>query len=156
MNLPEMHPGCRELLQKNGFSVSRSSVPLSRNLVDITIKQTINRHAKSQGGTIGFSRNYAAYYRWCMTRHFRAQYVEATLQRTEMSNDEVSVHKDLRTSQIQNSEQDVKRVIVAISGFTNPFCSDVNPNELYCLSSGVPAKPDVADDLLKAPEFGQK
>ena len=90
-----------------------------------------------------------------MTRHLRAQYVEATLQRTEMSNDEVSVHKDLRTSQIQNSEQDVKRVIAAISGFTNPFCSDVNPNELYCLSSGVPAKPDVADDLLKAPEIGR-
>ena len=50
MNLPETHPGCRELLQKNGFSVSRSSVPLSRNPVDITIEQTINRHAKSQGG----------------------------------------------------------------------------------------------------------
>ena len=90
-----------------------------------------------------------------MTRHLRAQYVEATLQRTEMSNDEVSVHKDLRTSQIQNSEQDVKWMIAAISGFTNPFCSDVNPNELYCLSSGVPAKPDVADDLLKAPEIGR-
>ena len=90
-----------------------------------------------------------------MTRHLRAQYVEATLQRTEMSNDEVSVHKDLRTSQIQCSEQDVKRVIAAISGFTNPFCSDVNPNELYCLSSGVPAKPDVADDLLKAPDIGR-
>ena len=155
MNLSETHPGCRELLQKNGLSVSRSSVPLSRNPVDITIEQTINRHAKSQGGIIGFSRNYAAYYRWCMTRHLRAQYVEAILQRTEMSNDEVSVHKDLRTSQIQNSEQDFKRVIAAISGFTNPFCSDVNPNELYCLSSGVPAKPDVADDLLKAPEIGR-
>ena len=88
-----------------------------------------------------------------MTRHLRAQYVEATLQRTEMSNDEVSVHKDLRTSQIQNSEQYVKRMIAAISGFTNPFCFNVNPNELYCLSSGVPAKSDVADDLLKAPDI---
>ena len=65
----------------------------------------------------------------------------------------MSVHKDLRTSQIQNSEQDVKRVIAAISGFTNPFCSDVNPKELYCLSSGVPAKPDVADYLLKASDI---
>ena len=46
-------------------------------------------------------------------------------------------------------------MIAAISGFTNPFCSDVNPNELYCLSSGVPAKPDVADDFLKAPEIGR-
>ena len=90
-----------------------------------------------------------------MTRHLRAQYVEATLQRTAKSNDEVSVHKDLRTSQIERSKQDVKRVIAAISGFTNPFCSDVNTNELYCLSSGVPAKPDVANDLLKASDIGR-
>ena len=91
-----------------------------------------------------------------MTRHLRAQYVEVTLQRTEMNNDEVSVHKDLRTSQIESSEQDVKRVIGAISSFTNPFGTDVNPSELYCLSSGVPAKPDVADDLLKAPGIGRR
>ena len=156
MNLPKTHPGCKELLEKNGFSVSRSSVPRSRNAVDITIEQTINRHAKSQGGVIGFSRNYAAYNRWCITRHLRAQYVEASLQRTDMSYDEASVHKDLGVSQIQNSERDVKRVLEAIAGFTNPFSSDVNPDELYCLSSGVPAKSEVANDLLQAPVIGQK
>ena len=55
-------------------------------------------------------------------------------------------HEDSESSQSQATH---------ISGFTNPFCSDVNPNELYCLSSGVPAKPDVADDLLKAPDIGR-
>ena len=69
MNLSKTHPGCKEFLKQNGFSVSRSKVTCSRNAVDITIEQTINRHAKSQGGIIGFSRNYAAYYRWCVTRH---------------------------------------------------------------------------------------
>ena len=67
LNLSETHPGAEELLRKNGFSVSRSTVPLSRNPVDITIEQTINCHAKSHGGIIGFSRNYSAYYRWCVT-----------------------------------------------------------------------------------------
>ena len=90
-----------------------------------------------------------------MTRHARAQYVDATLERTEMSNDEVSVQKDLRTSQIQSNDQDVKQVMASISSFTNPFCSDVNPNELNCLLSGVPAKPDVTNDLLKAQEIGK-
>ena len=75
--------------------------------VDITIEQTSYRYAKSQGGIIRISRKYAAYYRCCMTRHFRAQYVEATLQCTEMSND-VSVHQGLNTSQIRSSDQDVK------------------------------------------------
>ena len=61
MNLNVTHPGAENLLRNNGFSVRRSSVLLSRNAVDITIEQTINRHAKSQGGIICFSRNYAAY-----------------------------------------------------------------------------------------------
>ena len=117
--------------------MSRSTVPRSRNAVDITIEQFINRHAKLQGGIKGFCRSYTAYYRWYMTRHLRAQYVEASLQRTEMSTDELSIHKDMRASQIQNTERDVKLVIQAISGFTNPFGSDVNTDELYCLSSGV-------------------
>ena len=79
MNLRASHPSATELLESNGFSVSRSSVPKSRNPVDITIEQTINRHAKSQGGIIGFSRNYSAYYRWSTTRHFRTHYTEAAL-----------------------------------------------------------------------------
>ena len=45
--------------------------------------------------------------------------------------------------------------MASISSFTNPFCSDVNPYELYCLLSGVPAKPDVTNDLLKAQEIGE-
>lgn len=63
MNFRIAHPGAENLLRNNGISVRRSSVPLSRNAVDITVEQTVNRHAKSQGGIIGFSRNFAAYYR---------------------------------------------------------------------------------------------
>ena len=55
LNLPTTHPGAEKLLEEKGFSVNRSAVPSSRNAVDITIEQTINRHAKSQGGIIGFS-----------------------------------------------------------------------------------------------------
>ena len=47
-----------------------------------------------------------------------------------------------------------KRLTDAISGFTNPFSSEINPDELFCLSSGVPAKPNVANDLLQAPDIG--
>ena len=139
MNLSKTHPGCKELLEQNGFSVSRSKVPCSRNAVDITNEQTINGHAKSQEGIIEFSRKYATYYRWCVTRHLRAQYVELSLQRTEMSCDEASIQKDLRASKIQSTERDVKMLTDAISGFIYPFCSEINPDELFCLPSGVPA-----------------
>ena len=50
---------------------------------------------------------------------------------------------------------DVKRTEEAISSFTNPFSTEQNCNELYCLSSGVPAKEEVANDLLNVMKKGK-
>ena len=154
MNLKKTHPGSEELLRKNGFSVCRSSIPLSRNAVDITIEQTINRHTKCQGGIIGFSRNYAAYYRWCVTRHYRAKLVEATLSLADMSSTESSLHKELQPSQIKNSEHDTKKVVEAFNNFTNPFSTEIM-DEVFCLSSGKPAPQDVKTDVLRADDCGR-
>ena len=60
---------------------------------------------------------------WCITHHIRAQYIETTLQCTEM----------LRCK--------VERELEAVLGFTNPFTSSFEDNELYFLSFGVPSKP---------------
>ena len=84
-------------------------MPLSRNAVDITIEQTINRHAKSQGGIIGFNRNYAAYYRWCVTLFLADMYLD-----------------ELRAQRVaacpnQKQETGTSRVKDAIVSFTNPF-----------------------------------
>ena len=62
LNLLTIHPGAEDLLRNKGFSVNRFDVPSSRTAVDITIEQTINRHAKSYGGIVGFNRNRSAYY----------------------------------------------------------------------------------------------
>ena len=154
LNLSDTHPGALELLKNNGFSVSRSTVPLSRNPVYITNEQTINRHAKSHSGIIGFSRNYSAYYRWCVTRPFRAKYVEATLNMADMTTTETSVHKDLKSSQIKCSEEGVTNVKDTVMGFTDPFTVE-NKKELHCLSSGLPASSKVSINLLQAKEQGQ-
>ena len=90
------HPGAERLLLENGFIVCCSSVPACRNAVDLTIEQTINRSAKTQGGVIGFSRNVSAYQRWCVARHKRATYVDATLERLNMLQDSGSAHKSTR------------------------------------------------------------
>ena len=44
---------------------------------------------------------------WCITHHIRAQYIETTLQYTEMKYSICSLYK-------------VERVLEAVSGFTNP------------------------------------
>ncbi|KAK3735621.1 hypothetical protein QZH41_007397 [Actinostola sp. cb2023] len=98
LNLEETHPGAKELLSK----------------------QTINRHAKSHGGIIGFSRNHSAYYRWCKTRHVRASYLQATREMVDMDNSECTTHKELRSSQIMKSEEDVYEVgMKAHTAFVN-------------------------------------
>ena len=43
-----------------------------------------------------------------------------------------------------------------VSGYTNPFSSSFEDNELYFLSFGVPAKPGIANDLIEADDIGRK
>ena len=57
---------------------------------------------------------------------------------------------------MQSSEHYVKRVLEAISGFTNLFTSSDEDTEQYYLSSSVPAKPDIAKNLLEAQDIGRK
>ena len=40
-------------------------------------------------------------------------------------------------------------------GFSNPLSYSFEDNELYFLSFGVPAKPDIAKDLIEANGFGR-
>ena len=134
LNLEKTHPGAEDLLKNNGFSVNRSDVPSSRNAVDITIEQTINRHAKSHSGNVGFSRNRSAYYRWCRTRLARTSYLQATKERANVDTLESTSDKEVRSSQILKSEEDMCCVMEAINNFINPFTIE-DKDTLYCLSS---------------------
>ena len=49
-----------------------------------------------------------------------------------------------------------RRVLESVSGFTNPFSSSFEDNELYFVSFGVPAKPDIAKELIDADDIGRK
>jgi hypothetical protein len=155
-NLVEANEDAKELLGKYGISVSRSKVPACRNAIDVTIEQTINRSAKTTGGIVGFSRNVNAYYRWCLTRHKRATFMEATLECLNMSSTENDSHKTVRPSEIKRSEEDVQRLVNAFKNFMNPFdLPDFALSQLVCLSSGMPATSVVTEDMLKYISAGE-
>ncbi|GFO04550.1 hypothetical protein PoB_003105500 [Plakobranchus ocellatus] len=65
------------MLRYNGFSVSRSRMPAGRIAVDVTIEQTINKHARRKGGIAEFSRSLLSYYRCSVTKHNRAEFTVA-------------------------------------------------------------------------------
>jgi hypothetical protein len=156
-HLPSSHPGAELLLRDCGFTVSRSDVPACRNAIDLTIEQTINRSAKTRGGLIGISRNVSAYYRWCLTRHTRATYVDATLERVNMLSNSNDAHKSTRPSEVRRSEANVLSIVAAFKQFLNPFAIETNRQHLlFCLSSGQPAPDTVAQDLLQYMEVGDK
>ena len=145
--LDKTHPGARKMFEDGGLSVARSSVTCSRIPVDQTIEQTINRSAQTRGGIIGFSRNVGAYYRWCVTRHKRTSYLEATLEELDMISDENDSHKTTKPSAIRQSEEEVSKVINAFKQYMDPFDLDrSNYQQLFCLSSGQPASEDIEKD----------
>ena len=139
-----------ELLRQNGLSVSRSHVPACRIPVDQTIEQTINRSAKSAGGVVGFSRNKNAYYRWCVTRHKRASFLDAMYEHLAINHTSGTTHGSLRQAELRSSEKEVRQLLVAFANFNNPFAMPVTANDkLICLSSGRPANEDIETDLLR-------
>ncbi|GFS24129.1 hypothetical protein ElyMa_001656100 [Elysia marginata] len=95
LNLSNSHPGAEDLLRKGGLTVNRSNLPNCLTAIDLTIEQTINKHAKAKGGIVGFSKNCPAYYRWCVTRHSRASYVSATNAMVGVNNDSNVCPKDI-------------------------------------------------------------
>ena len=73
----DTHLRCKELLEQNWFSVTQPLVLCLRN---ITIRQTIKRYYRHQQLEVRF----VLQMEWCITHHIRAQYIETTLQCTEM------------------------------------------------------------------------
>ena len=76
----DTHCRCKELLEQNGFSVSQPLVLCLRNAFDITIRQTVKMYYMLQQLELRF----VLQMEWCITHHTRAQYIETTLQCTEM------------------------------------------------------------------------
>ena len=70
----------KQLLEQNRFSVSQSSVLCLGNAFDIAIRQTIKSYYMLQQLELRF----VLQMEWCITHHIRAQYIETTLQCTEM------------------------------------------------------------------------
>ena len=103
-NLQDTHPGAEVLLSAFGFSVACSTTPGCWLPIDQTIEQTINRSAKSSGRVIGFSRNVGAYHRWCLTRHERAMFAEATLDHLDRMEETTNAHNSTHTSSVKRSE----------------------------------------------------
>lgn len=70
---------------------------------------------------------------WRVNKNFRASFDSLLSSKILYISAESSLHKELRPSQIVESETNVKKVIDAICSFTNPFNTKRCAEEFYCL-----------------------
>ena len=87
-----------------------------------------------------------------------AKLFEEMLEMCEMIDDpecpKSGKHHEVDASQIKKSECAVKKVMEAISHFTNLW-KIPNKKRLYCLSSGAPIPQEIEVDILRADELGK-
>ena len=121
------------------------------------------KHGKLKGGMGsgsgfglgGILNNPSAYQRWIKTVHKRTQFKQMALGLVDMITDESGTkHKDLRTSGILHSENDVVALKKAIESFINPFNLD-DDSKVYCISLGKPVPEDIQKDILSSEETGR-
>lgn len=155
INLESSNPGAMDYIEENGFTVNRSDVPSSRNAVDQTIEQTLNKEGKGTGGFRTFSLNPAAVQRWAITRPVRAEYKSGLYRMVDLIKTNQKIHKDCQNSEIKKSEADVLAVMNAFeTHFLNPFDIEVK-DKLVCVSSGSHVSHDVAQDILSIDAVGR-
>ena len=101
---------------------------------------------------MGFSRNFSAYYKWCIKRHKKASLVAVLLEESGLNSKDDS-HKDTKRSQMKLSETNVRRMAHSFESFANSF-DIVGYDKLISLFSCVEATEDVAKDILSIEKGG--
>ena len=71
-----------------------------------------------------------------------------------MISEEELNHKDVMSSEMLETEKNVKTILQSFDHFSNPFETD-QKEDLFCLSSGKPAPKVGSGDLLSVEEYGK-
>lgn len=136
------------------LSIRRTAKNFSRSPIDLTLEQTINANAANRlTGITSFTNSITARQRWSETHTARTAIITNFLEFVQLvkfdENSESRYQSDVFSRQ-------VKKFIESVRGNINPFSEDINPEELFNLSSGKAASSETADFLLNALSIGKK
>ena len=127
-----------------------------RTAIDQRGIQTINRDAKTTGGIKSFSFSDSSVLKWTLNRSEQARNTAELLSLAGMKSS-LDMYKPLRPSQILRSEETVKNVVSVLSNeHINPFCSYLDKDQLFNLSSGAPINDSSAvEQILNIRKVGK-
>ena len=95
-----------------------------------------------------FASNETTARKWVLNRPFQAQFAEAMIELSGLSRTATSSKKCLRPSEIQKSEEMVRKIVTTLTTqFLNPFQDDLESDKLYNLVSGRPVRDAICSSL---------
>ena len=127
-NLDITHPGCRELLERNGLSVQGQDIYPCRTPIDQRGEQTINRDAKVAGGIKYFASDQNAILKWTLNHAAQAKNTEELYNIAGVRSSE-DMFKMIRPSEVLKSERLVTKLQNVITKeYMNPFDASLDPS----------------------------
>ena len=157
LKLNETHPEVYQDFLKGGFGVKRTDKNFSRSPVDLTLEQTINADAASQRtGIAAFTNSIAARQRWAQS-HFISMSVITHLMEEMGLTRKDDVTQELKKSRIKRNNEDIDKLLMAISSSMNPFTIDpFNIESLFNIETGKATSKETCDFMLNITTEGVK
>lgn len=151
-NIEKTHPGLLEDFENGALSIRRTAKSFCRSPVDLTLEQTINANAGNKlTGVTSFTNNLQARQRWSETHTARTAIITNFLEFLQLEK-----FNETSESPYQSKifSRQVKKFMEQVLGNINPFDDDINPSELFNLSSGKAASSETAEFLLNVSSIG--
>ena len=123
---------------------------------ELTLEQTINADAASRlTGIAAFTSSADARTRWMVTHSARSSHKGHLLEMAGLKPKEDS-SKELRRHRIERDHEDLSKITSFMQDTLNPFTTNSDDDNIYCLTTGKAATDGVKMDLLKCCEIGIK
>lgn len=152
VNIDVTHPGLREELLSGALSIRRTTKNFCRSPVDLTLEQTINANAANKlTGISAFTNNLDARQRWSETHTARTAIISNFFELINL----VKFKEDASTKYHGRIfTQKVEKLTRQIRDTMNPFDDNINPHELFNLSSGKATSLNTAEFLANVRTIG--
>lgn len=151
MNIETTHPGLSNEFKNGALSIRRTPKSFCRSAIDITLEQTINANAANKlTGISAFTNSINARQRWAETHSLRTAIITELLQFLGLAKYSDSGSK----YQTKMFNKQLIRFVRELGENINPFGEELNPNNLFNLSSGRAASEAITEFLLNIQSTG--
>ena len=149
------NPDMYNYLMDGGFSVQIGDTnPFGRIPVDQAVEETVNKDTQTSGGTKGVSLKPGAVAKYYLTAEHRSTSMRQ-FRGMIGAQESPFMHPDLQPSRIKRDEAAVQSLVMLMEdNWTDPLNNE--PSDLISISTSKMAPQDVADDLSRALEVGEK